>query len=207
MKINYGINRVVRVPHKKKRIEHRNGTMEVKSCDLSDSTDIRRAIRHKHPGWQITGWAPSLGPWIEAENKLLDEAVSAVVNTPGWQVGGGFMSLRDQLEVAFRSAGTIKYLKSTYREPTEEEAAARQRMMLSAPTDQRGTGKEIVEVEAMFTPAGLPVLYVNVDGCCQYRLTNFGRLSHMKIASKHEPPKKGHKGRHVAQNSMTIYGP
>lgn len=39
--------------------------------------------------------------------QALNQCVSAVVNSPGWKIGGGDYSLQDQLKIAFQSIGLI----------------------------------------------------------------------------------------------------
>ena len=59
MKINYGINRRTPRPGNKKRLEHRNGQIEIDG-DWNSSTfhgQLRQRIIGAHPGWSITGYA------------------------------------------------------------------------------------------------------------------------------------------------------
>ncbi len=55
MKINYGINR----KNEKGKTEHDNGhiKLNVGWGNDKDHAEIRDAIRKKHPGWMITGYA------------------------------------------------------------------------------------------------------------------------------------------------------
>lgn len=58
MKINYGINRPTRQPHKRTHYENQCGSLKIRGNWDSQKTHdrIRQAIMDKHPGWLITGY-------------------------------------------------------------------------------------------------------------------------------------------------------
>lgn len=58
MRVQYGINRAVKVG-RKKTIEHSQGVLTVSGSpkDVGWSAKIKGLIYSKHPGWNITGWA------------------------------------------------------------------------------------------------------------------------------------------------------
>lgn len=59
MRINYGINRPTREPHKRRRIEHQNHHLDIEGDwdDPDFHTRLRSLVRDKHPGWSLTGYA------------------------------------------------------------------------------------------------------------------------------------------------------
>jgi len=63
MLINYGINKASRKPHQRTQIHcetHKIDILEVTDDNYDTSfTLIRETIQKKHPGWNVSGWAPS----------------------------------------------------------------------------------------------------------------------------------------------------
>jgi hypothetical protein len=60
VRINYGVNRIVRDHGKRKKTEHRNGTIEIFGVRYGDQKaheKIRKMILEANPGWAITGYA------------------------------------------------------------------------------------------------------------------------------------------------------
>ncbi len=55
IRVNYGINQRGRGNY----FSHENGKMRINGAWADDATHekIKRIIRSRHPGWNITGWA------------------------------------------------------------------------------------------------------------------------------------------------------
>lgn len=62
MKIRYGVARVIREPHRRKKIEQRNFKMEsdglTKENFLTDEglRIVLDHVRDRHPGWSLAGY-------------------------------------------------------------------------------------------------------------------------------------------------------
>lgn len=66
MKINIGINRRVRIPHRKFSIEHLSFTgVSFKAKCFEDITGrmVLDWCAKNHPGWLVTGWSPAEIPF------------------------------------------------------------------------------------------------------------------------------------------------
>lgn len=59
MLINYAVGRTVRVPHRRKRIELKYGTLKARMDWFNDKDclQLRRRIGRLNPGWQVEGYA------------------------------------------------------------------------------------------------------------------------------------------------------